>query len=141
MVIPIVTFASELLVLNDDDIQKIEAVQRYSGRRIQRVHSRSPNETSYVGLGWLRIEYYIYVKKLLFIRSVAVLVDSMIYKRVFIQRLLQYESYPVRGAINECTSPIFDMIRISEIFGVFTDVKGMLNGTKSYSKHHCKDEI
>ena len=71
----------------------------------------------------------------------AVLDDSMIYKRVFIQRLLQYESDPVRGAINECNSPIFDMIRISEIFGVFTDVKGMLNGTKSYSKHQWKDKI
>ena len=47
MIIPIVTFASELWILSDEDIVIIEGFQRYAGRRIQRFHSRSPNETSY----------------------------------------------------------------------------------------------
>ena len=51
MTIPIVTFSSELWVLNDDDVNIIEYFQRYSGRRIQRSHSKSPNETSYASLG------------------------------------------------------------------------------------------
>ena len=122
MVIPIVTFASELWVLDDDNIHLIESFQRYSGRRIQRFHSRSPNETSYVGLGWPRIEYYIYVKKLLFTRSVAVLTDGAIYKRVFIQRLTQYENELAKNRINAFNSPIFDIIRIAEIFGVMNEV-------------------
>ena len=53
MTIPIVTFSSELWVLNDDDINTIERFQRYSGRRVQRFHPKSPNETSYAGLGWI----------------------------------------------------------------------------------------
>ena len=141
MVIPILTFASELWVMNDDDINLIESFQRYSGRRIQRFHSRSPNETSYVALGWLRIEYFIYVKKLLFIRSITTLDDDVIYKRVFKQRFLQYESDPIKGRANEYNSPIFDMIRISEIFGVTNDIRCMLDGTKFYNKAQWREKI
>ena len=86
MVIPTVTFASELWVMNDDDIKLLEDFQIYAGRRIQRFQQSSPRETSYTSLGWLRIEIFIYVKKLLFIRSIAVLDNDSIYKQIFTRR-------------------------------------------------------
>ena len=141
MTIPIVTFSSELWVLNDDDISTIECFQRYSGRRIQRFHSKSPNETSYASLGWIRIEYYIYIKKLLFIRSIAVLNDDSLYKSVFKSRMLKYEENPSVCKLNMYDSPIFDMLRISECFGLSSEVKGMVRGTKLFSKPQWKELV
>ena len=60
MVVPIITFSCELWVLNDNDVRLIKEFQRYAGRRIQRFPYRSPNETSYTGLGWIRLEIFIY---------------------------------------------------------------------------------
>ena len=80
MIILIITFASELWVMCDNDTKLLEDIQVYAGRRIQRSHQSSPRETSYVSQGWLRLELYTYVKKLLFIRSIAVLDDGTVYK-------------------------------------------------------------
>ena len=65
IVMPIITFRSEIWQLTDGDIDKLQAFQRYAGRRIQRFPQRSPSSSSYYGLGWVRMETYIYVKKLL----------------------------------------------------------------------------
>ena len=139
MTIPIVTFSSELWVLNDDDVNTIESFQRYSGRRIQRFHPKSPNETSYAGLGWIRIEYFIYVKKLLFIRSIAVLDNESIPKRVFTTRLLTYEENHAICNQNKYDSPILDMLKIAECFGLLAEVKGMVRGTRFFSKYQWKE--
>ena len=63
MVVPIITFASELWVMKDEDCKIIEDFEVYAGRRIQRFHPSSPRETSYVSLGWIRLEIYIYIYK------------------------------------------------------------------------------
>ena len=141
MVIPIITFSSELWVLKDDDIALIESFQRYAGRRIQRFHSRSPNETSYAPLGWLRIEYFIYVKKLLYVRSITILDDRVIYKQLFVERFTQYDADPAKCSLNEFNSPIFDMIRVADIFGVLEDVRNMFQGIKYFSKEQWKQRI
>ena len=101
MVVPIVTFASELWILKDDDIKQLESFQQYSGKRIQQFHMRSPNETSYVALEWLRLEIFIYVKKVLFIRSISMLNDESIYKKIFRRRLLQFNENITEGRKND----------------------------------------
>ena len=106
----------------------------YAGRRIQRFLQSSPRETSYASLGWLRIELFIYVKKLLFIRSVAVLGDDSIYKRIFIKRLHDFNSNIVKGCENVNKSPTFDILYIAIIFGLEVDVNIILTGTIFYTK-------
>ena len=135
MTIPIVTFSSELWVIKDEDVNNIECFQRYSGRRVQRFHQKSPNETSYASLGWIRVEYFIYVKKLLFIRSIASLEDDSIYKHVFKSKLLLFEENHHRCNINRYDSPIL------EYFGLITEVKGMIRGTRLYNKHQWKELV
>ena len=141
MTVPIVTFSSELWILNDEDVNTIECFQRYAGRRIQRFNSRSPNETSYAGLGWIRLEYFIYIKKLLFIRSIAILENDTLYKSIFINRLIAYQEKRELSRRNEFKSPVLDMFKIAENFGLLTVVKGMLEGTKIYSKSQWKDIV
>ena len=120
LVVPILTFSSELWVLNDNDVillinRRISKVRRKE-RRVQRFSQCSPNETSYSDLGWIRLEVYIYVKKILFIRSISALNDESIYKQLFQKRLVQYNEDKPSAEKNLFHSPIFDMIRIAEMF-------------------------
>ena len=139
MAVPIITFASELWVLNDEDVGLIEDFQLYAGRRIQRLHQKATRETSYRGLGWLSLEVYIYIKKLLFIRTIAILNEDSVYKHVFMNRYMNYMNNRQISQENILESPTFDMLRIAEIFGLLTEVDGMLNGTKYLSKFQWKN--
>ena len=116
MIIPIITFASELWVLNGEDVGLLNDFQVYAGRRVQRLHPKSPRETSYVGLGWLSIEIFIYVKKLLFLRTIMVLKDESLYKRIFVNRYKQYIGDRTQSRLNVLDSPVFDIMRIVEFF-------------------------
>ena len=141
MVIPIITFACEMWILCDNDIKLLEDFQIYAGRRIQRFHQSSPRETSYVSLGWLRIELYIYVKKLLFIRSIAVLDDESIIKKIFIKRSQCFKQNSIQSCENSCNSPAFDLLRVAEIFDMSQDVDDLLNGNKTFSKRQWKSIV
>ena len=109
-VIPIITFACELWVMNDDDIRMLEDFQTYAGRRIQRFNQNSPRATSYIGLGWIRLETYVYIKKMLFVRSIAVLSVDSVYKRVFVNRYNDFIRERMRCNINSLHSPTFDIL-------------------------------
>ena len=141
MVVPIITFASELWVINDNDVKLLEEFQRYAGRRIQRFPYSSPNETSYVSLGWIRLEIFIYVKKVLFIRSIAILPVTSIYRKIFVMRMYQYDADKRLASENRFLSPVFDIIRIADLFGLYKVVKEMMEGVRLYSKCQWKEMV
>ena len=60
IIISIITYASELWVMKLSDLDKLDEFQRFAGRKIQRFGPRSPSVTSFAGLGWLRLEHFIY---------------------------------------------------------------------------------
>ena len=66
IVMPIITFGSEIWMISDKDIDSLQNFQRYAGRRVQRFPKKSPSCSSYFGLGWIRIDTYVQIKKLLF---------------------------------------------------------------------------
>ena len=141
MIVPIITFSCELWVINDNDVRLLEEFQRYAGRRIQRLPYRSPNETSYVGLGWIRLEIFIYVKKALFVRGIAILADDVVYKQLFLLKLNQYEADKVTSCENRSASPIFDIIRIVDLLGLFNEMRDMMYGIRFYNKRQWKDIV
>ena len=141
MVVPIITFSFELWVLNDNDIKLLEEFQRYAGRRIQRFPYRSPNETSYVGLGWIRLYFFIYVKKVLFIRGIAILPDDTIYRQFFVLRWRQYDDNKAASRENKFSSPIFDIISVADLFGLYNKIKGKFYGERFYSKSQWKEIV
>ena len=55
VVVPTVTFGSEVWVNSDEDEELLLSFQRYAGKRVQRFPQRSPNSTSYFRLGWLNL--------------------------------------------------------------------------------------
>ena len=132
MFVPIITFASELWVLKETDINLLEDFQKYAGMCIQRLHSRAPNMMSYVTLGWIRLENFINVKKLLYIRTIMVQQDGALHKEVFKYRLNKFIENPERCIRNMYNSPIFEMLRISCIYDISQKVYG---AEKSGRKH------
>ena len=69
IIIPIVTYGSELWVMKKDEIESLRKFQRYLGRKCQRFPSRSPNYSACAPLGWISIEKVIFVKKMMFYKN------------------------------------------------------------------------
>ena len=141
MVVPVITFACELWVLDDEDIALLEDFQTYAGRRIQRFRQSSPRATSYVGLGWIRVELYIYIKKLIFIRTIAMLGEDSVCKGVFVQRFNEFNQNIDVSFLNVLSSPTFDMLRIAHAFGLEDVIGQMLHGTRVFSKVQWKNIV
>ena len=90
IVIPIATFGSELYILDDRCLLLLVSIQVYVGRKIQRLFTKSPKASAYFSLGWIRIERFIEIKKLLFLPSIPSRNDADITKTVFTQRARRY---------------------------------------------------
>ena len=127
MIIPIVTYGSELWILDERDIDMLDSFQRYAGRRVQRFHNRSPKQTSFVGLGWMRIESFINGKKLLFVRSILSMDAESVYRKIFVQRFTVFNNDVDRCSNNTHKSPIFDILRVAIILGLYDRIRGMVN--------------
>ena len=138
MIIPIVTYGAELWVMGNKDIELLDAFQRYAARRIQRFGKRTPNETSLSTLGWMRIESYIYGKKMLFVRTITSLNHDNLYRQVFVERLKQFHMDMASGLRNTYKSPIFDILRISIVLNLYDEIKGMALSGHIYGKQVWK---
>ena len=89
VVVPVALFGCELWRLNDESYSLIESFQNYACKKIQRFHPRAPNACSLYSLGWLRLERYVQVKKMLFIRSILSMEDGSVAKTIFCERVKQ----------------------------------------------------
>ena len=129
VIVPIITFGSEIWVLSDKDYHNLLAFQRFAGRRFQRLPYKSPNGSSFAAMGWMRITTYIYIKKLLFIRTVLKMGPGNVIYDIFKKRYEKYERDFAKSADNHALSPVFDMLNTCKKFGVYGRIKGYLDGS------------
>ena len=130
VVIPILTYGCEIWMLSTANVHKLEIFHRYAGRRIQRLHGRSPNECCYNGIGWIGIERYIHVKKMLFIRTILKMDQDAIIRKIFVARFEVFMSDVDMYVRNQFHSPIFDMLSISITFDLITHINNaVVTGT------------
>ena len=134
VIIPILTFAAELWVLKEQDIEALDNFQRYAARKFQRFSKRTPRETSVRGLGWMRIENFIYAKKVIFIRSICVLEEGSMYKDVLQKRCQTFNTDVERHSENVADSPIFEMLKCAILYGLYQEVLYMINIGCQFSK-------
>ena len=106
MIIPMVTYGAELWVMKDKDIELLDIFQRHAGRKIQRFGKRSPNETCFTALGWMRIESYIYGKKMLFVRTITSLNQGNLYRQLCTSQLNPWEGGGGRDMRGYCSGKI-----------------------------------
>ena len=129
IVIPIATFGCELWTLYENDIHKLNLFQRYAGRRVQRFSQRSPGSSSFFGLGWVRIETLILVKKILFIHSILRMEFNEIIKGVFKARVIAYVKDRISGEVNIYDSPTYDLLNACNRLGMLGLLIDMLSGS------------
>ena len=63
--------------MENSALDALDSFQRYMARESQIFSHRTTKETSMNGLGWMRIENYIYAKKIVFIRKATILLYGM----------------------------------------------------------------
>ena len=112
----ILTFGCELWVLRPGEIDILRKFQRYVGRRCQRFPTRTPNYRAVYSLGWISIERYVKVKKLLFLRTIMVMTDDAICKQILVHRTREYQIDVPKSNINEYNSPVFDILNTCKDF-------------------------
>ena len=134
VVVPTTLYGCELWVMNDSNLSIIEEFQIYIGKRVQRFHPKIPYTRSYYGLGWMRLERVIQIKKLLFIRTILVMNDDELPKLIFCERAKVYFLNLHEGHRNRCNSSVFDLLNVSDIFGLLEIVRIMLERQHFYSK-------
>ena len=59
------------------------------------------------------LEVFIYVKELLFIRTIVNMDDEFVYKKPLKARTLQFDRNMERGIANRFDSPVFDILKIA----------------------------
>ena len=141
MIVPIITFASELWILKDAAIKILEDFQKYAGKRLQRLHPRAPSMMSYVTLGWIRLENFINIKKLLFICTILVQDENSTHKKVLKQRINKFQQSPEECIVNRYESPLYDILRIAVIYEMYDCIVHMANGTHYFSKETWKGMV
>ena len=127
--------------MDDASLSLIEEFQNHIGKRIQRFHPRVPNVCSFYGLGWMRLERIIQIKKLMFIRSILAMDDDDLPKKIFCERANVYFSDNRFGNENQLQSAIFDLLNVSQIFGLLNDVRNMVERQHFYPKSVWKSKV
>ena len=128
VVVPTVTFGSEVWVMSEKDEENLLSFQRYAGRKIQRFPQRAPSSSSFYGLGWLKLTSYIHVKKLIFIRSILKMDGNNVIRKIFELRLSDFINDRQKGRLNKFRSPVFDILNVAVSFGLFKVIQDMFNG-------------
>ena len=134
IIVPIVTYGSELSVLKGDEIGELRKFQRYIGRRCQRYPKRSPNYSAYAPLGWMSIDQVIQVKKLLFLRTILIADDRDISKQILYNRAIEFSDNLEICRQNEFSSPIFDILSTSILVELYNECMRMIVDGYYYSK-------
>ena len=116
--------------MDDPILELIEQFQNYIGKRIQRFHPKIPGICSYYGLGWMRLERVIQIRKLMFMRTILVMEDE----KILCDRARIYFSNENFGADNLSRSVVFDLLNVSSVFGLIEEVKNMIKNQHFYPK-------
>ena len=86
VIIPIMSFGCKLWVISDKDEESIKAFERMTGRRIQRFQKRSLKQTSFHGLGWVRLTTLIMVKELCIVLTILRMKMYDVVRRMLVNR-------------------------------------------------------
>ena len=141
VVVPIANYGCELLILNDKHLILIEEFQEYAGRRIQRFFNRSPKVSTFFALGWMRLERFIEVKKLLFMHNVLSLEDNEPVKIIFRERFMFFAVSLEDFRDNQFRSPVLDFLLTAETFGILDSVILMVTNERYLTKPMWKSIV
>ena len=141
LVIPVALHGCEIWRLNGNAIALLETFQLYAAKKIQRFYSGVPNACCLYSLGWMRLERFVQVKKLMFIRSILILDDQSLSRNVFCQRAMVYFHRVHLDAENAGYSIVYDLLDIAQLFNLYDDVRNMVERGHQYSKQAWNEKV
>ena len=106
---------------------------------MQRFHPKIPSTCSFYGLGRMRLERIIQIKKLMFILTIMKMDDGDLPKRIFCERAKFYFLNMHIGAENNYQSAVFDLLNVCLVFGLLEKVKDMVLNHHIYGKNVWKE--
>ena len=128
VVVPVLSFGSEIWYLSESDMESINSFQRFAGRRIQRFPFRTPNSSSFYGLGWIRLTTFIMIKKLLFVMSIIRLEADNVIRMLFINSFEAFTHNREFCRVNPYRSPVYELCKACEKFGIFNCISDIISG-------------
>ena len=141
IVVPTTIYGCELWILDDAVLTLLEDFQNYIGKKVQRLHPRSPNICSYYGLCWMRLERMVQIRKMMFIRTIMVMGDHDLPKTIFCERAKLYFSNLEAGIENVSRSAVFDLLNTSTVFNMQNEIRNMVERQHFYPKSIWKNMV
>ena len=108
VIIPKLTYGFEVYPVDETGIKNLEFAHRQNCKLIQGLPVNTPTPATYATLGWLSIQTYIDMKKIIFLWQVLCLENTNIYKRVVL-----YMWQCIKDGVTHAktSSPVFDMYK------------------------------
>ena len=125
IVIPIISFGSEIWTMSTNDYELMRNFQIYAGCRLQRLPMRSPRGCSFFGLGWIRISTFILIKKLLFAITILKMDADCFIRKLFCLRINDFVMY--EGWENPNRSAVLEITFAAKRLGLFNILVDMVN--------------
>ena len=134
IVIPVALYGCEVWRMNDDSITELENFQNYTCKKIQRFYPRVPNASSLYSMGWMRLEWYVQIKKLLFIRSIMVMDNKEVARIIFVERARRYFLDRSEENVSSEWSIVRDLLTVAQLFDLENEVRNMVDRDNIYEK-------
>ena len=141
LAVPTALYGCEIWRLNKKAIDLLESFQLYAAKKIQRFYSKVPNVCCLYALGWMRLERFVQVKKMLFIRSILVLDDQTLSRKIFCERASVLFDNEGQDADEVGFSLVSDLLNTAIIFNLWNEVRGMVLYGHRYSKQVWKCKV
>ena len=134
LVVPTSLYGCEIWRLNNDVISLLESFQIYAAKKIQRFYGRVPNACCLYALGWLRLERFLQVKKMMFIRAIMILDDQTLSRRIFCERANVILGRGISEYGQHDYSVVHDLLKTASLFNLLNDEQNMVIRGHQYPK-------
>ena len=141
LAVPTALYGCEVWRMSAKAISILETFQLYAAKKIQRFYAKVPNVCCLYALGWMRLERFVQVKKMLFIQSIMTLDDQTLSRKIFCERatvIFENEGHQ----LNETGfSLVNDLLNTADIFNLWDEVRNMVMLRHRYAKAAWKTKI
>ena len=79
--------------------------------------------------------------KLMFIRSILVMDDNSLSKKIFCERAIVYFTNDLTGTENTSNSMVFYLLNVSSTFGLLDEIRGMIENQHFYTKSVWREMV
>ena len=126
LAVPTALYGCEVWRMSNKAINLLETFQLYAAKKIQRFYVKVPNACCLYALGWMRLERFVQVKKMLFIRSILVLDDQTLSSKIFCERATVIFENGGQTMDVSGFSLVSDLLNTAAIFNLWNEVRNMV---------------